>query len=134
MRVAYDGQAALLTGDAGYHAIPTDLQTDLTAVMIPHHGGKGATPPPSPCAKHSGAVASYGSPNKYRPPCEDQLDLHQKGGWRIRRTARHGKSPAVPRGNRKLFPLPRSEERRVGKECVSTCRSRGAPVHKKKKK
>src|SRR3546814_18151416 len=23
--------------------------------------------------------------------------------------------------------LPRSEERRVGKECVSTCRSRGAP-------
>src|SRR3546814_12170161 len=26
----------------------------------------------------------------------------------------------------------RSEERRVGKECVSTCRSRGAPYHKKK--
>src|SRR3546814_15837565 len=26
----------------------------------------------------------------------------------------------------------RSEERRVGKECVSTCRSRGAPDHKKK--
>src|SRR3546814_14677803 len=24
----------------------------------------------------------------------------------------------------------RSEERRVGKECVSTCRSRGAPMHK----
>src|SRR3546814_12463718 len=28
----------------------------------------------------------------------------------------------------------RSEERRVGKECVSTCRSRWAPVHSKKKK
>src|SRR3546814_14159979 len=27
----------------------------------------------------------------------------------------------------------RSEERRVGKECVSKCRSRGAPYHKKKK-
>src|SRR3546814_14439502 len=27
----------------------------------------------------------------------------------------------------------RSEERRVGKECVSTCRSRWAPYHKKKK-
>src|SRR3546814_16286291 len=27
----------------------------------------------------------------------------------------------------------RSEERRVGKECVSTCRSRRAPAHKKKK-
>src|SRR3546814_6271656 len=28
----------------------------------------------------------------------------------------------------------RSEERRVGKECVSTCRSRCAPYHEKKKK
>src|SRR3546814_12378286 len=28
----------------------------------------------------------------------------------------------------------RSEERRVGKECVSTCRSRGSPYHEKKKK
>src|SRR3546814_11347920 len=27
----------------------------------------------------------------------------------------------------------RSEERRVGKECVSTCRSRGSPYHQKKK-
>src|SRR3546814_13066674 len=30
--------------------------------------------------------------------------------------------------------LARSEERRVGKECVSTCRSRWAPYHKKKQK
>src|SRR3546814_16118374 len=34
-------------------------------------------------------------------------------------------------------PLPRarlrSEERRVGKECVSTCRSRWSPSHSKKK-
>src|SRR3546814_13442332 len=29
---------------------------------------------------------------------------------------------------------PRSEARRVGKECVSTCRSRWSPDHKKKKK
>src|SRR3546814_16829095 len=28
--------------------------------------------------------------------------------------------------------LERSEERRVGKECVSKCRSRGSPYHKKK--
>src|SRR3546814_20143460 len=28
----------------------------------------------------------------------------------------------------------RSEERRVGKECVSTCCSRGSPSHSKKKK
>src|SRR3546814_11862142 len=30
-------------------------------------------------------------------------------------------------------PLQRSEERRVGKECVSTCRSRWSPYHSKKK-
>src|SRR3546814_17716622 len=30
--------------------------------------------------------------------------------------------------------IARSEERRVGKECVSTCRSRWSPDHKKKKK
>src|SRR3546814_3055616 len=28
-----------------------------------------------------------------------------------------------------LFPETRSEERRVGKECVSTCRSRWSPYH-----
>src|SRR3546814_14796064 len=27
------------------------------------------------------------------------------------------------------YPRPRSEERRVGKECVGTCKSRGAPSH-----
>src|SRR3546814_11333017 len=27
------------------------------------------------------------------------------------------------------IPCVRSEERRVGKECVSTCRSRGSPIH-----
>src|SRR3546814_14612664 len=34
----------------------------------------------------------------------------------------------------KGFALGRSEERRVGKECVSTCRSRRSPYHSIKKK
>src|SRR3546814_18300245 len=29
----------------------------------------------------------------------------------------------------KIWQRPRSEERRVGKECVSTCRSRWSPYH-----
>src|SRR3546814_19675192 len=33
-----------------------------------------------------------------------------------------------------LLAAVRSEERRVGKECVSTCRSRWSPYHSKKKK
>src|SRR3546814_13244249 len=38
------------------------------------------------------------------------------------------------RTNERLSDVPRSEERRVGKECVSTCRSRWSRYHKKKKK
>src|SRR3546814_13471174 len=33
----------------------------------------------------------------------------------------------------KILASARSEERREGKECVSTCRSRGSPDHSKKK-
>src|SRR3546814_16400419 len=39
-----------------------------------------------------------------------------------------------PGGSEKLRFSKRSEERRVGKECVSTCRSRWSPYHEKKKK
>src|SRR3546814_19293079 len=39
------------------------------------------------------------------------------------------------RGQRLCWPQrTRSEERRVGKECVSTCRSRWSPCHEKRKK
>src|SRR3546814_16812475 len=38
-------------------------------------------------------------------------------------------------GCTRFFRMPiRSEERRVGKECVSTCRSRWSPYNQKKKK
>src|SRR3546814_13239089 len=47
------------------------------------------------------------------------------------RITAHGKAlaalPLEPRIGHML--VRRSEERRVGKECVSTCRSRGAPSH-----
>src|SRR3546814_19820261 len=39
---------------------------------------------------------------------------------------------SVSSGTRTVMKV-RSEERRVGKECVSTCRYRGAPDHYKKK-
>src|SRR3546814_14253099 len=42
-----------------------------------------------------------------------------------RRKALRGAPPSVRKG--------RSEERRVGKECVSTCRSRWSPDHSTKK-
>src|SRR3546814_18192314 len=45
-----------------------------------------------------------------------------------RKTLWHGRS----RGDAALRELTRSEERRVGKECVSRCRSRRSPYHEKK--
>src|SRR3546814_21141728 len=47
---------------------------------------------------------------------EDVIDHRQQGASGIADHLRH-----------------RSEERRVGKECVSTCRSRWSPYHSKKK-
>src|SRR3546814_14513283 len=34
-----------------------------------------------------------------------------------------------PRGGQDVLRIVRSEERRVGKECISTCRSRWSPYH-----
>src|SRR3546814_2290545 len=49
-------------------------------------------------------------------------------GALFRRPGRWGAAPASPRGGCEARRA-RSEERRVGKECVSTCRSRWSPYH-----
>src|SRR3546814_2528335 len=52
---------------------------------------------------------------------------HQSGaqnGVQISEKLVHGSSPILSRRR-----VRRSEERRVGKECVSTCRSRWSPYH-----
>src|SRR3546814_4121932 len=56
------------------------------------------------------------------------LRLAGKGGARRRR--RHEKTWEAKRGaHRCSIKIGRAEERRVGKECVSTCRSRWSPYH-----
>src|SRR3546814_4447017 len=40
-----------------------------------------------------------------------------------------GRAPLEETARGQLVAEERSEERRVGKECVSTCRSRGSPYH-----
>src|SRR3546814_10835833 len=54
-----------------------------------------------------------------RRPCQPRSPARLQGNLRQRRTRRY----AAPAWRR------RSEERRVGKECVSTCRSRWSPYH-----
>src|SRR3546814_16479287 len=51
-------------------------------------------------------------------------------GWRQRCLANRHAGATDEKG---FHPLGRSEELRVGKECVSTCRSRWASYHEKKK-
>src|SRR3546814_5276598 len=46
------------------------------------------------------------------------------GGQRSTRSDKRGGSMTLPK-----YASRRSEERRVGKECVSTCRSRWSPYH-----
>src|SRR3546814_13946848 len=46
-----------------------------------------------------------------------------------KRVAGDGEIDILGQGDGKLVLRNRSEERRVGKECVSTCRSRWSPYH-----
>src|SRR3546814_12328445 len=57
-------------------------------------------------------------------------DFFEEWGWLTGPAAWLGTSALV--GRLLKLPIPqvlRSEERRVGKECVSTCRSRWSPYH-----
>src|SRR3546814_15645630 len=61
-----------------------------------------------------------------------ELARDQRGMGRTRRALRRHAVIHVP--GAEIVDVVRSEERRVGKECVSTCRSRWSPDHKKKNK
>src|SRR3546814_14004275 len=61
------------------------------------------------------------------------LIRHFRGEIERRIDARDAGQPVLSAAAVGFIAL-RSEERRVGKECVSTCRSRWSPYHKKKKK
>src|SRR3546814_19101588 len=65
----------------------------------------------------------------------DMLTVVLVGSSETRRVARPagGEWVYTPRGYAGKAQKNRSEERRVGQECVSTCRSRWSPYHSKKK-
>src|SRR3546814_21174585 len=74
---------------------------------------------------------------------DDQLARFSASGWATERVDGHDPDAvarAIATAQKSDRPsliacrtTIRSEERRVGKECVSTCRSRGLPEHSKKK-
>src|SRR3546814_7063136 len=68
--------------------------------------------------------------------CGPRITRHGAPGTRLRATERNGH--ACARRKQQILerqaglrhgPYRRSEERRVGKECVSTCRARWSPYH-----
>src|SRR3546814_14714366 len=61
------------------------------------------------------------------PPMAGFPGFPRRGWW-----SGWGSNPRPSRCERDALPAERSEERRVGKECVSTCRSRWSPYHYKK--
>src|SRR3546814_15964439 len=75
------------------------------------------------------------------PSLRNDRQKRARGEARTRSAVRAKPTPAPYAGpsttamtGRSRLSRSRSEERRVGKECVSTCRSRWSPYHYKKKK
>jgi beta-lactamase superfamily II metal-dependent hydrolase len=101
LRYERANEAALLTGDADYAHIAPHMISGLTHLCIPHHGGRGTTPP-APVGSLGRAVVSYGTPNIYRHPHVPQLLAHERLGWEIVKTAQDVR----PRGDRQLYPTP----------------------------
>src|SRR3546814_12955493 len=91
-------------GGAGYEALVDGGADSTYAAWYPDGGGN--------LLLRAGGNLTSDLMAYYGPTAESQELRGQRSG--------------VDQGNR-------SEERRVGKECVSTCRSRWAPYHTKKK-
>src|SRR3546814_19015723 len=75
-------------------------------------------------------LSAAGRSQQHKPGC--RCAGCGAGGERTREGRRPRRWRRGLRATR-LRARPRSEERRVGKECVSTCRCRWAPSHSKKK-
>src|SRR3546814_18052147 len=57
------------------------------------------------------------------------FDIPETVARAVRNLSERGADFCTIHGNQLIMEAARSEERRVGKECVSTCRSRGSPYH-----
>src|SRR3546814_10928601 len=61
--------------------------------------------------------------------CCEQCELRQSRAIGLWQLAGHFPQRAIAAAYDEQIDALRSEERRVGKECASTCRSRGSPFH-----
>src|SRR3546814_18624170 len=105
-RVRESGQPGLVTANSGY--------------LTKHSIGVYATEPGGGFARASAQAATDSE------PVTEVVEGYDGGAVLEAWTVLHDRAGAP-------VPTMRSERRRVGKECVSTCRSRWLPFHLKKK-
>ena len=84
------GRRWLLTGDAGYDAIPgLNLEDDFAAIVVPHHGadmGAHSVPPTRSSHTYARLIYSYGPDNAHgrtniSHPRAAALKVHEAAGW-----------------------------------------------------
>src|SRR3546814_12316374 len=97
---------AQLAWTHNWYLSPENYQAALAMIISAHHE--------LPFARHWGAGTSSSSDGQFF-----RSGRSRSGAADV--NAKYGAEPGV-----KIY---RSEERRVGKECVSTCRSRWSPYH-----
>src|SRR3546814_19949094 len=101
-------------------------ETQLSYIFITHDIATVRAIADSIAVMYRGRVVRFGPKSKVlSPPFDDYTDLLLKSVPEMRLDWLE-----TVLATRRMV---RSEERRVGKECVSTCRSRWAPSHYKKK-
>src|SRR3546814_16220112 len=83
-----------------------------------------------------GECPKCGTPDQYGDNCENCGAAYAPTDLKHPKSVVSGATPVLKDSEHFFFELPkfqgfleRSEERRVGKECVSTCRSRWSPYH-----
>src|SRR3546814_18102893 len=105
------------------HSFPTRRSSDLLVAVV-QHGGE-----VSLLAVHDRDHGGLGQAGADR---RRQVGGGGAGGQRARRTVGQPDRDLIGHGAggyRRCPTASRSEERRVGKECFSTCRSRWSPYH-----
>src|SRR3546814_13900354 len=106
----------------------SDWSSDVCSSDLGEHAPVGTTLSPKPAHKAPGRAR----PSDHNDPL-DRTNLARPRAAARDCPAWPVKSLSVPLPRPNLQVSVRSEERRVGKECFSTCRSRWSPYHKKKK-
>jgi hypothetical protein len=104
-------QSWLLTGDAGYHQLRSGPPSDLSAVVVPHHGANmgphSQAPSPGTNLSYKRLLYSFGPGNSHgktavRHPTTHAVMQHQAQGWQ-HGTWRNAANPGTSRAGQDVL-------------------------------